>query len=68
MSKKVSFGVVFQSYGTQTIDLPDSVAAKNEEAIKEYVESIFPELPLPEANYIPESDEIDWEQFEVEEK
>lgn len=59
MSKKISYGVSYQVYGCATATVPDYIQTKNE-AI-EWLKERWDELPLPEADYVPESDELDLE-------
>lgn len=59
MSKKISYGVSYQVYGRATATVPDYIQTKDE-AI-EWLKERWDELPLPEADYVPESDELDLE-------
>lgn len=65
MSKKVQFGVTYMAYGAQIIDLPDDIDANDESAVINYVESVFPDLPLPVGDYVNNSDELDYDSIEV---
>lgn len=65
MSKKVQFGVTYMAYGTQIIDLPDDIDENDMDAVINYVESIFPDLPLPVGDYVNSSDELDYDSIEV---
>ncbi len=67
MGTKVSFGVVWQMYGRQTIELPDTVNADDKQAVREYIESIWDDLPLPSGEYLMESDELDPDSIVIEE-
>lgn len=60
MSKTVSYDVSYQVYGRATATIPDYIQTR-EEAI-EWLKEHWSELPLPEeADYVPESDELDLE-------
>lgn len=60
MAKKVIYGVAYTAYGYATTTVPDSVQTRDD-AIK-WLKEHWDELPLPEeADYIPESDELDLE-------
>lgn len=60
MSKKISYGVSYQVYGHATATVPDYIQTK-EEAI-EWLKEHWDTMPLPEdADYVPESDELDVE-------
>ena len=61
MAKTVSFGMFWQSYGRQTIDLPDEIDASNQEAVIQYIKSVWDDIPLPSGSYVQESDELDEE-------
>jgi len=65
MSKKVQFGVTYMAYGTQIIDLPDDIDANDIDAVINYVESVFPDLPLPVGDFVNDSDELDYDSIEV---
>lgn len=65
MSKKVQFGVSYVCYGTQIIDLPDDIDENDIDAVIQYVDSVFPDLPLPVGDYVSDSDELDYESIEV---
>ena len=58
--KTVTFGMVWQVSGKQTINLPDDIDTTDEEAVKNYIKEQWDNIPLPtESDYIPESDEFD---------
>lgn len=63
--KTVRFGMFWQCYGYQTVDLPDNVNADDIDAVKDYLRSIWPDIPLPEGDYVSESDDLDTESIEV---
>ena len=63
--KQVTFGMTWQEYGRQTIDLPDDIDADNIEEVKEYIRSVWDDIPLPEGDYVSASDELDENDIEV---
>lgn len=56
-TKKFTFGVVYQAYGDVTIDVP---ADLDLEDAKEYVKDNWGGMPLPDGEYILDSDEPDF--------
>ena len=59
MSRQVTFGMVWQCCGRQTVELPDDIDARDKDAVREYLESIWSEIPLPDGDYVEDSDTID---------
>lgn len=59
MAKYVNFGMFWQEYGRQTIELPDDIDEKDEDAVVEYIKSVWDEIALPTGSYIQDSDEFD---------
>ena len=57
--KTVTFGVYWQCYGYQTIELPDYIDVNDKEAVKAHLQKIWDFIPLPEGEYVPESDALD---------
>lgn len=57
--KKVSFGMCWELYGRQTIDLPDSVNANDPDEVIAYIKSVWENIPLPNGDYVSESDKLD---------
>ena len=58
--KTVTFGMVWQVSGRQSIDLPDDIDINDEDAVKDYIRENWSDIPLPgDGDYIPESDELD---------
>lgn len=57
--KTVEFGMVWQCYGRQTVELPDDIDSTDINAVKNYIKSIWKDIELPEGDYLPESDELD---------
>ena len=56
---KVKFGMIWSVYGKQTVDLPDNINPDDLDAVKDYLETIWADIPLPEGEYIDNSDELD---------
>ena len=55
---KVRFPIYFEVVGYGELDLPAEIDPKDEDAVKDYIESRWDELPLPplgDVDYIPES-------------
>lgn len=63
--KMVKFGMFWQCYGYQTVELPDNIDTEDADAVKAYLESIWEDIPLPEGDYVPESDEFDPESIQI---
>ena len=59
MAKHVNFGMFWQVYGRQTIELPDDIDEKDEDAVIDYIKSVWDEIALPTGSYIQDSDEFD---------
>ena len=59
MAKHVNFGMFWQVYGRQTIELPDDIDETDEDAVVEYIKSVWDEIALPTGSYIQDSDEFD---------
>lgn len=57
---KVSFGMYWQSYGRQEIEIPEM----QPEDIINYIKDRWSEIPLPEGDYVMGSDELDEESLE----
>ena len=49
---KVKFGMIWSVYGKQTVDLPDNINPDDLDAVKDYLETIWADIPLPEGEYI----------------
>ena len=47
---KVRFPMYFECVAYQEIDLPDYIDPDNEQAVKDYVESEWWDIPLPDEN------------------
>ena len=56
--KTVTFGMEWTVYGPQTIELPDDIDENDEQAVREYIIACWSEIPLPDGDYVPESDRI----------
>lgn len=62
MAKTVSFGMVWQAYGRQTIALPDEIDGNDREAVIQYIKSVWDDIPIPVPGmYLYETDELDEE-------
>ena len=60
--KEVTFGMVWQMAGKQTIMLPDDIDPNDQDAIREYIQENWDSIPIPadgEGDYISGSDELD---------
>ena len=57
---KVSFGMYWQSYGRQKIEIPEMQA----EDVINYIKDHWDEIPLPEGDYVTGSNELDEESLE----
>ena len=60
--KQVTFGMVWQMAGKQTIDIPDDIDLNDQDAIREYIQENWDIIPIPsdgEGDYISGSDELD---------
>ena len=55
-TRPFSFGMYWQVYGTQTVNVPINL---NEKEALEYVKKHWDEIPLPEGDDVSGSDEID---------
>lgn len=65
MAKEITVGMWYTSYGTLTTTIPDDI--KNED-IPKYLEKHLDQLPLPSAEYVPDSEELDLESIKIIEK
>ena len=63
--KRVRFGMCWQCYGHQDIELPDDIDTNDIDAVKEYLEKNWEDIPLPEGDYVSGSDELDCEFIDV---
>lgn len=63
--KQAKFGMVWQCYGYQYIDLPDDIDIEDKASVIGYLRSKWDDIPLPEGDYISGSDELDEEFVEV---
>ena len=59
MAKYVKFGMFWQVYGRQTIELPDDIDEHDEKAVVEYIKSVWKDIARPTGSYILDSDEFD---------
>ena len=63
----VYFGVSYEMYGTVGMEIPDEYKNKSDKEIQKYINDHWDEAPLPEGEYVPESDKPDFDNFEIEE-
>lgn len=63
--KTVKFGMEWKCYGHQTITLPDDVDADDMDAVIAYIKSQWAEIPIPDGEYIGESDALDETWLEI---
>lgn len=60
MANTVQFGMTWQMYGTQTIEIPDCIDPKDPDAVSSYLQEHWDEIPIPtEGEYICGSDTLD---------
>lgn len=60
--KEVTFGMVWQMAGKQTISIPDDIDPNDQDAIRDYIKENWDSIPIPadgEGDYISGSDELD---------
>ena len=60
---KVSFGMYWQSYGRQILEIPDEYCHNPEDYIRDH----WDDVPLPEGDYVMGSDELDYDSICIEE-
>jgi len=61
---KVRFPMYFEVVGYGELDLPDSINPDDEDAVKEFIEDEWPDIPLPDlrdCEDLPESCVFDWD-------
>jgi hypothetical protein len=56
---KVQFGMYWQVYGHQTIELPDNIDPKNKKEVARYIKDNWDDIALPSGEYVEDSDELD---------
>lgn len=68
--KTLTIGILAQYYGIVDIGIPDTINTDDEQALKDYVDSIWEGVPLPdEMEYVPCSDAPDWDgEWDIEQK
>ena len=60
MANTIQFGMTWQMYGTQTIEIPDCIDPKDPDAVSSYLQEHWDEIPIPtEGEYICGSDTLD---------
>ena len=63
--KQVKFGMMWQCYGHQCIDLPDDIDIEDKASVIAYLQSQWDKIPLPEGDYVSGSDELEEEFVEA---
>lgn len=63
--KTATFGMYWQEYGWQEIEIPDDIDDGDIEAVKDYILSKWDDIPLPIGDYVSSSDELDEESITV---
>ncbi len=63
--KQVKFGMAWQCYGYQCIDLPDDIDVEDKTSVIAYIQGQWDDIPLPEGDYVSGSDELDEEFIET---
>ena len=63
----VYFGVSYEVYGTVGMEIPDDYKNKSDEEIQAYIKEHWDEVPLPDGDYVSESDKPDFDNFKIEE-
>lgn len=58
----ISFGMYWQVYGRQIMEIPDIP----EEDVSDYLEEHWDEIPLPSGDYVTGSDELDYDSIVIE--
>ena len=59
MPKTIEFGMYWEMYGRQTVDIPDDIDENDDDAVKEYIKKVWDDIGLPNGNYIDESARLD---------
>ena len=59
MANYVKFGMAWTVYGSQEMELPDTVDVHDKEAVMEYLRENWDQIPIPEGEYVPGSDSLD---------
>lgn len=58
---KVSFGMYWQTYGRQIMEIPEMP----EEDVIDYIRDHWGEIPIPVGDFVTGSDELDEESLEI---
>ena len=61
----VSFGVFYQCYRTVFYKVPDELKDADDEEIQNYIRDNWKDVPLPDGDYVPESVEPDFDNFNI---
>ena len=62
---KVTFGMYWQVYGSKELEIPDSFRNKTDEEIQKFIMENWDDIALPKGDYVPGSDEPDFENFNI---
>ena len=58
--RRITFGMVWQVAGTQTIEIPDELDVTDRNAVTAYLKENWETIPVPvDGEYIPDSDTLD---------
>ena len=63
--KRVRFGMYWESYGHQDIELPDGIDENDHEAVCDYIRNNWNDIPIPSGEYVMGSDDFEPETIEV---
>ena len=63
--KRIRFGMFWECYGYQNIELPDDIDANDSEAICDYLRENWNGISIPAGSYVTDSDDFDPESIEV---
>ncbi len=64
---KVNFGVWYKSYADICLELPDEYKNSSNEEIEDYIRSHWDNVPIPKGEYVPGSEDPDFDNFYIEE-
>lgn len=57
--RTVTFCMTWEVSGLQSIDLPDDINIDDKAEVMDYLKGVWEDIPLPDGDYIPESDHLD---------
>lgn len=59
---KVRFPIYFEVVGEGEMDLPDDIDTSDENAVREYIDDHWDDVPLPEeTEFVSDSCQFDWD-------